>query len=193
MSDNSLIQEDSLQIGKHLSNMQFGDHNLLLYSDINSLRTIYSSHSKQSLHSRNNAVIILYHYEIKASIVHALQELDIAVDCHEADRSLIILDADEIICKLSIDNFLQYLKTLEGLAIKYGRNGIDVIIDMGSFRHLGKEQELLECERKFNTAFKDSKSSTLCCYHDKDIKALAIAEDEIYQFHLKNYIVREQQ
>jgi len=32
---------------------------------------------------------------------------------------------------LSIDNFLQYLKTLEGLAIKCRRNGIDVIIDMG--------------------------------------------------------------
>ena len=191
MSDKSLIHEDSLRIAGHVSKMRLGDHNLIMYPDINSLRTIYSSHSKQSLQSQNNAVIILYNYEIKASIVHALEELDIAVQCHEADRSLVILDADEIIFKLSIDNFLQYLKTLEGLALKCGRNGIDVIIDMGSFRHLGKEQELLECERKFNSVFKDSKSSILCCYHEKDIKTIDVTQEEIYQFHSKNYIVRE--
>lgn len=167
---------------------------MLVYADVNSLREIYSSHSKRSLQSRNNAVVILYHYETRCSIGNALKELDIEVDRYEADMSLIIRDADKVIFKPTFDSFLQYLKTLKGLAIKCGKNGIDVIVDMGSFRHLRKEEELIECEKRFNVIFADSKSSILCCYHDKDMKALdAMRKEEIHKSRLKNYIVKEQQ
>lgn len=167
---------------------------MIVYADINSLREIYSSHSKRSLQSRNNAVVILYHYENRGSIENALKEFDIEVDRYEADRSLIIRDADEVIFRPTFDSFLQYyLKTLEGLAIKCGKNGTDVIVDMGSFRHFGKEQELVECEKRFNVISADSKSSILCCYHDKDMKALdATRKEEIHKSHLKNYIVKGQ-
>jgi hypothetical protein len=57
---------------------------------------------------------------------------------------LIILGADEIIFKSDFNGFLQYLKSLETLAIKYGINGIDVIIDMGALPHLGRKQEMIE-------------------------------------------------
>jgi hypothetical protein len=88
---------------------------------------------------------------------------------------------------------LQYLETLEELAIKHGKNGIDVIVDMGSFRHLGKEQELVVCENRFNIASAYSKSSILCCYHDKDVKAVdPVRIEEIQKSHSKNYIVKEQ-
>jgi hypothetical protein len=79
-------------------------------------------------------------------ITDELKEFDIDVDRHEADRSLIIRDAGEIILRLALDSLLQYIKTLERLAIKYGKSGIDVIVDMGSFRHIGKERELVEYE-----------------------------------------------
>jgi hypothetical protein len=173
--------------------MQFGEHNMLVYSDLNSLREIYSSHTKRSLQLRNNAVIILYHYETKVSVEYALKELDIGVKLHEADRSLIILDASEIIFKPTFDSFLQYFQTLGTLVIRSGRNGIDVVIDMGAFRHHGMEQELLEYERTFNITCRSSKSSILCCYHKKDVEALdATRKEEIYKSHLKNYIVKEQ-
>ncbi|MDQ3967867.1 MAG: MEDS domain-containing protein [Thermoproteota archaeon] len=194
MSNNRLIHEDSLGIGQHLSKMTLGEHNMLIYADVNSLREIYCSHSRKSLQSRNNAVIILYHYETKGSIRNALKEFDIEVDRYEADRSLIITDANEIIFKPTLDSFMQYLKALEELAIKYGKNGIDVIVDMGSFRHLGKEQELIECENRFNITSGDSKSSILCCYHDKDLKSFdATRIEEIHKSHLKNYIIKEQE
>jgi hypothetical protein len=191
--NNRLIYEDSLEIGEHLSTMTFGEHNMLIYADVNSLLEISCSHSKKSLQSRNNAVIILYHYETKDSIRNALKDFDIEVESYEAERSLIIRDANEIIFNPTLDSFLQYLKTLEELAIKHGKNGIDVIVDMGSFRHLGKEQELGVCENRFNIASADSKSTILCCYHDKDVKALdAIRIEEIHKSHLKNYIVKEE-
>jgi hypothetical protein len=189
-----LIQENSPTIGEDLSKMRFGEHNALIYGDINSLREIYCSHSKKSLQLRNNTIIVLYHYETKRSIRDALKEFDIDVDRHEADRSLIIRDANEIILKPTLDSFLQYLKTLEQLAIKCGKSGIDVIVDMGSFRHIGKEQELIECENRLNIICAASKCSILCCYHDKDVKALGGNRiEEIHKSHLKNYIVKEQE
>ena len=189
-----LIQAHSPTIGEDLSRMRSGEHNALIYGDINSLREIYCSHSKKSLQLRNNTIIVLYHYETKRSIRDALKEFDIDVDRHEADRSLIIRDANEIILRPTLDSFLQYLKTLERLAIKCGKNGIDVIADMGSFRHVGKEQELVECENRLNTICASSKCSILCCYHNKDVKALGGNRiEEIHKSHLKNYIVKEQE
>lgn len=168
---------------------------MIVYSDLNSMREIYFYHIERSLQLQNNAAILLYHYETKVSVVHALKELDIPVEHHEADRSLIILDVNKVIFKTpTFDDFLQYLKTLETLAIKSGRNGIDTIIDMGSFRHRNKEQELLEYERTFNITTKGSKSSILCCYHKKDVEALDVfLKKEIHNSHLKNYLVKEQE
>jgi hypothetical protein len=76
---------------------------------------------------------------------------------YEADKSLIIRDANEIILSPTLDSFLQYLKTLESLAIKCGKNGIDVIVDKGFFRHIGKEQELVQYENRLNNICEDSK------------------------------------
>ena len=67
---------------------------------------------------------------------------------------------------------MQYLKTFETLAIESGRNGIDIMIDMGIFQHLDKKQELLECERTFNVISRNSKSSILSYYYDRDLKVL---------------------
>ena len=189
-----LNQENSPTIGEDISKMRFGEHNALVYDDINSLREIYCSHSKKGLQLRNNTVIILYHYETKLSIRDALKELDIDVDRHEADRSLIVRDANEIILRPTLDSFLQYLKTLERLAIKCGKNGIDVIVDMGSFRHVVKEQELVQYENRLNIISGASKCSILCCYHNKDVKGLGANRiEEIRKSHLKNYIVKEQE
>jgi hypothetical protein len=90
------------------------------------------------------------HYETKRLITDSLKEFDIDVDRHEADRSLIIRDVGEIILRPTLDSLLQYLKTLERLAIQCGKSGIDVIVDLGSFRHIRKKQELVEYKNRLN-------------------------------------------
>ena len=89
---------------------------------------------------------------------------------------------------------MQYLKSRERLAIKYGKNGIDVIADMGSFWHLGNKQELIEGENRFNIITADSRSSIMCRYHVNDLKVLDGARiNEIHKLHLNNFIVEEQE
>src|SRR5215204_5901920 len=110
-----LIQENSPTIGEDLSKMRLGEHNALIYDDINSMREIYCLHSKKRLQLRNNTIIFLYHYETKRSIRDALKEFDIDVDQHEADRSLIIKDANEIILRPTLDSFCNTSKLSNGL------------------------------------------------------------------------------
>jgi hypothetical protein len=190
MTTGRLIHDNSAAIEKHISAMKFGQHNMLIYQDMNSLREIYRSHINKGLKDRNNAVVMLHHYETKDSVIRALSEIEIEVDAQMADRSLTILDADEIIFKTNPESFLQYLKSLESLSITAGKNGIDVIIDMGSFRHLGKKEELLECENRLNMVSPESKSSILCCYHAGDVRAIEPSRiDVIHQSHFTNFII----
>ncbi len=67
-------------------------------------------------------MIILYHYGTGTSIRSALKEFDIDVDRFEEDRSLVIRNADEILFRPNLDSFMQYLKSLELLATKCGKN-----------------------------------------------------------------------
>ncbi len=65
---------------------------------------------------------------------------------------------------------------------------------MGALSHLGRKQEMIECERMFNIILKGSKSSMLCYYHDKDFKALdSTTNEQTHKFHLKNYVVKKQE
>lgn len=169
---------------------------MLLYQDISSLREICSSYSKESIQSKNNAIVILYHYDTRTSLLNALKEFDIDVDTFEADRSLLIRDADEILFRPDLASFIQYIKSLQLLAIKFGKNGVDIVIDMGLFQHFGKEKELAKYEEALNNVATSpgSRSSIVCCYHDNDVKGLDrdIMED-LHKSHLTSYVVKEEQ
>lgn len=169
---------------------------MLIYRDIISLREICSSYSKESIQSRNNAMVILYHYDTRTSLINSLKEFDIDVDTFESDRSLLIRDADEILFRPDLDSFIQYLKSLQLLATKSGKNGIDIVIDMGPFQHFGKAKELAKYEKALNNVATSSgsRSSIVCCYHDNDVKGLdrEIMED-LHRSHLTSYVVKEEQ
>jgi hypothetical protein len=169
---------------------------MLIYQDINSLREICSSYSKESIQSKNNAMVILYHYDTRTSLLNALMEFDIDVDTFEADRSLLIRDADEILFRSDLASFIQYLKSLQLLAIKSGKNGVDIVIDMGPFQHFGKEKELVKYENALNNVAttSGSRSSIVCCYHDNDVKGLdRETMDDLHLSHLTSYVVKEEQ
>ena len=59
--------------------------------------------------------------------------------------------------------------------------------------HIEKEQELSDLKTD-KTSSVEIQCSILCCYHDKDVRALgAITIEEIHKSHLKNYVVKKQE
>jgi hypothetical protein len=189
-SNKTVIQEDSARVADLLCKMDFGDHNMLIYPDRNTLHDVYCSHIKKSLEKNEKAVVMLSHYENSSSVRYALKEVDILVEKHEADHSLILLDADSVIFKASMDTFIQYMKGLEELALKDGKKGIDIVIDMGSFYHMKKGDEILKYEHACNRTTAGSKSSILCCYHVSDLQRVDNESiKEIQSCHSKSFII----
>ena len=155
-----------------LQRFEFGEHNILVYPDYDTLRDLYSQHCKRRLKEDNEIVLLLPHYETISSVRQALQELDIDVRQHEKDQTLIIMDAITTMFNPTAHDFTEYLRGLENRARATGKSGICVIADMGSFYHLGKVDEMINYEAAIPPRRQDIKSTLLCAYHNKDFARL---------------------
>ena len=167
-----LIRGDVQTIIQQLHQFEFGEHNILVYPDYETLRDLYSQHCRIRLKEGNEIVLLLPHYETLNSVRQALMELDIDVKQYEKDQTLIIMDAINTIFNPTSEDFREYLKGLENRARATGKAGICVIADMGSFYHLGKVKEMIDYETGIPPKRNDVKSSLLCVYHSKDFDRL---------------------
>ena len=180
-------------MGDILSTISLGDHRMLVYADMFMLNDAYRTSVKQYL-AMDMAVIIFTHYESLGAIRYALQELDIDVAEHEQDHSLSIMDGDDVLSALQIEEFINFLKEKEDSAVKGGKQGLGIVIDVGSFFHLGKKVDLekfeLECDSGILAALK---CSILCCYHLRDLEANSQDfRNQAHSRHAVSYVVKEE-
>lgn len=167
-----LVEGDVLAIVEQLHQFEFGEHNILVYHDYDTLKDLYSHHCQKRLKEGNEVVVLLPHYETIRSVREALRELEIDTNRYEEDQTLIIMDAINTMFNPTSRDFLDYLKGLENRARVKKKAGICVIADMGSFYHLGKIEELVSYEAAIPPRRKNVKSSLLCIYHSKDFHRL---------------------
>jgi hypothetical protein len=190
----STVHDTVTKISGHLCKTDSGEHAMLVYNDITSFRDIYSSHCKKALQAESNSVMILSHYEVKSSVIHALEELELPVKRLEGDGSLIMMDASEMLSKSDkVIDFLRYLMTAEMSAKKRGKKRLDIILDMGCFFHLSRMSEIPAFEQAI-TARADKQSAVICCYHSKDIAKLdERARESVDLNHVKSFAIVENQ
>jgi hypothetical protein len=174
-----LIRGDIHAIIGQLHRFEFGEHNILVYPDYETLRDLYSQHCRIRLKEGNEIVLLLPHYETINSVREALRELDIDVAKHEQDNTLVIMDAITTMFNPTTDDFRDYLMGLENRARATGKSGICIIADMGSFYHLGKLDEMISYEVAIPPKRQDVKSSLLCVYHSKDFERLSKEHKEL--------------
>ena len=185
-----LIHGDVQTIIEQLHKFEFGEHNILVYPDYDTLRDLYSRHCRKRLEGGNEIVLLLPHYETINSVRDTLRELDIDVAKCEKEQVLIIMDALATIFNPTADNFREYLRGLENRARTTGKSGICVIADMGSFYHLGRMDELVNYEIAIPPRRQDVKSSLLCLYHNKDFDRLSKQQrDLVCQCHYREIMV----
>lgn len=192
LSQNRTIHDTVTKISGHLCKTDSGEHAMLVYNDITSFRDIYSSHCKKALQSPSSSVMILSHYEIKSLVIQALKEVELNVEGHENDSSLVLMDASEILSKSeNIVDFLRYLMTTEISAKTRGKNRLDIIVDMGCFYHLNRLDEITKFEKAIS-ARTENPSTVICCYHNKDFSKLdPQIRENIYSLHGKSFTIVE--
>jgi hypothetical protein len=184
-------------LDKFKKQSDFGEHNIMIYPDLYTLREIYSRSCKTAL-ANNEAVIMLLHYETREDVRAYLRELDIDLDRYEIqERSLLIIDSAHDYFG-SVKDFLFYLNIMNANAIKRNKRGISILVDRGShyYHHrIGNHQQkgidlLLEYEESLSTKL-NLNVKLLCLYHIKDFDILKVANQREYllRIHFRRYKV----
>lgn len=191
MVKEKLINGDTNSILELLCQTSYGEHNILIYPDLDAFREIYTHVCKARLEKENDAVMLLPHYETVRSAQEALRELDIDVKARLDDGSLQIIDSSRVFFNPQED-FVAMLKRAERDARQAGRSGVIVIVDMASFYHRQMMIELVRHEHSMPAKDPDVRYSVFCCYHFKDFQRFTEAQKEqICENHYNNLFIRE--
>jgi DcmR-like sensory protein len=162
---------------KQLAQIQFGEHNILVYDDIASFRQIYSNHAKKRLEG-NEIVLLLPYFESVDSVKFYLQEAGVDVEQLSRDGSLVIVDSVEQFFGEGKD-FLYFLGILEKKAKENGKEGISVIADMNAFYQIYDESRLIKYETSIQPKTDAKYSSLLCSYQRTNFDRLAKSAREL--------------
>jgi hypothetical protein len=178
MLSNKKIRGNVFEITQQLDGVDYGEHVILIYPNLDSLREIYSQYCRNALEN-NELVLLLTYYETADRVRKTLKEIGIEVDRHEKEKNLMIIEDITKIYFGSGHDFLFFLDILNKQKEKWGKSGISVIADMGIFYHFNDNNKdaLVEFERSLPAKF-DIRLKRFCNYHKRDFDRLEEKEKQ---------------
>jgi hypothetical protein len=113
----------------------FGEHNLILYRDYVTLNNILLEYCRTTLESLNGMVLFLPYNESVSNIFHALKNINLDVQKHKLQGSLVIVEAKKGYFSLTNElvDLMIMIKMLLQRSDKLGKSGLTVFSDMGLF------------------------------------------------------------
>lgn len=188
--DRDFNQEQSAydEVSSKLINVPVGHHYLVLYSDVQKFRKLYSKYIKGEMQTHPNFVIVvLPYYDTTTKVREVLESNDIKVREKEGEGTLIIVDIEYVLTNRYLkapdtEKLREFTKEIEGKA--QGKS-IFVLADMSVFHHLKKAPELLDYERMLHRDLKVEKWKELCFYNQRDFDTMFTKEqsDELLHYH----------
>jgi MEDS: MEthanogen/methylotroph, DcmR Sensory domain len=189
---NSNNISNNIQVDKAISLLsaaKYGDHDMLVYPDLDTFRKIYVEFTKKQLDD-NGVVLLAPHYETTDSVRENLSKAGIDVKKCEQDCSLVIIDSVRAYFHSSID-INSLLKTMIEDAKRKGKKGVSIMDDMGSFFLYRKQKQMLNFEVGTDLGNRDkSMIKGICVYHKGNFNTLSDHEQqELLEHHDKNLFV----
>jgi len=163
---------DKSHVLKKIIQSKYGNHNLILYSDITTLAYIYSNYSKSSLESLNEIILILPYYHSIADVLNNLTNNGIDIDKRKKEGSIVVVESKKAYYSLT-DEFVGVMimtKMLLRRANKIGKAGVTIISDMGMFVDLNRVNDLIKYESELLSSICDIKVKVLCGYNKTDFE-----------------------
>ena len=173
-----------------LCDCQYGEHDIVIYPDLDSFREIYARLTKSRINNCHDKVILLPHYETAKSVEQALMELDVRAKDEIGRGSLEVIDSFHAFFDPE-QTFLEVVSAALNDAVRGGKSGAVVIADMGSFYHRQAIEKLVSHECKIPSRQAGSRSTIFCCYNAKDFQNLTKSQEErLCENHYRNLFVR---
>jgi hypothetical protein len=172
MEKDSQKHIDQSHLLKKIIQSKYGNHNLILYSDITTLAYIYSNYSKSSLESLNEIILILPYYHSIADVLNNLTNNGVDIDKHKKEGSIVIVESKKAYYSLT-DEFVGLMimtKMLLRRANKIGKAGVTIFSDMGVFFDLNRVHDLIKYETELLSSICDMKVKVLCGYTKTDFE-----------------------
>jgi hypothetical protein len=196
-----MMKNDVSNTINQLRRADYGDHYMIVYPDLNTLREIYSRYIKFQLEENNEIVLIIPYYETTDSVRRILSENKeindndndlpyIHVQKYENEGSLIIIDSAKAYFRseIGLELFIQKLvKQAESL----GKNGVSVLTDSGSFSLFGGREKLVDYELSLPSKYPyGTKLKRFCINNKKDFEELIQEQKEkLIEHHGKNILI----
>jgi DcmR-like sensory protein len=191
VSKEKLVDGNLESILRLLCETRYGEHNIVIYPNLDSFKEIYTHLTKTRIENNNDRVLLLPHYETSKSVQQALMELDIKAKEQIERGSLEIMDSQHAF----FDPAQNFVTTVEASAIdalRSSKSGVIAIADMGSFFHRQQLDGLISHECGICAQSESSKFTVFCCYHSRDFEKLTREQEaKLCENHYRNLFVRE--
>jgi DcmR-like sensory protein len=129
----------------------FDEHNILVYSDLETFREMYCMYAKIHLQSKYNEILIIVtQYETPDKVRQNLMEFDIGAKLHEKNASLLIVDSVKGYQSRDTNGILKLAESFADRAEKEGGQGVCAFDNMGSFFMFDRLVELLQYELSYS-------------------------------------------
>ena len=199
---------------EELNNVEYGEHVIVIHPHLNAFRKMYSDYTKKQLVNNNGIVLLALHYETIDAVKTNLgvtrrhnnssnnDDTDLIgapppptsnnsdnLQKYEKDGSLLIIDSLKAHFHADFD-IKSFIRKLVEQAKNTGKDGVPVFVDMGSFYHHNKIDELIEHELSIPSKYTDMKLRRFCIYHQKDFDRLKKGQkDSLCKYHSKEIVV----
>ena len=151
-----------------------GVHYLIIYKDLDTLRTFYTQYTKIQIEKNNEAVLINPFYETADSVRQFIYEsIDTKVleDEIETEKSLMVIDALQSYFGSEPDSRYKERMSIY-VTHKIRKKGLSILSDTGAFHFKGKLEELVDYELSLPTISK-LPLKRFCIFHQADFNRLS--------------------
>ena len=198
-----MMKNDVSSAINQLRQADYGDHYMIVYPDLTTLREIYSRYIKFQLEENNEIILIIPYYETTDSVRRILSKNREANDSdsdnnlpyidvqkYEKEGSLVIIDSVKAYFKseIGLELFIQKLvKQAESL----GKNGVSVLTDSGSFSLFEGREKLVDYELSLPSKYPHgTKLKRFCINNKKDFEEIIQEQKEkLIEHHGKNILI----
>ena len=171
-----------------------GHHCLVLYSNIATLRNIYSTYAKRQIEEQPDSILLLLsYYDTIDNVRNNLNQKGIRVKELERNGSIIILDIAKTIDNpyFEVPDVERLRELAKKLVNQFEDKTVIIIADMSVFHHIKRASQLLEYEKNLHKDLKVERWKEICLYHKRDFQNMFTEEEsnELTEYH-KDMIIR---
>ncbi len=169
-SNNQILMSSTKQALTILRDASYGQHILLIYDDLATLREMYCDYALEKLNKNKEAMLLLPYLETSAATKTHLEEKGISINEQQKEGAFAVIDADRWFFGTEINEDEMMARLFEDIR-RYGRQGATIFRDIGVFCFRAQQAQLIGLETAASSKINQN-CKIICCIHKSDFDRL---------------------